>query len=99
LTELASNYTKKLVENPGTDALIVTKDGIVLPKGANIPSEFIENPLRSGSYGIMENGTFFEKIRIDPGTLPGFKGPNFSHFHIDGGKKHIFDINKWPWWK
>jgi hypothetical protein len=47
----------------------------------------------------MENGKFIEKLRIDPGTLPGIKGPNSSHFHLDGGRKHIFDISKWPWWR
>ena len=43
-------------------------------------------------------GNLFEPIRIDPGTAPAYKGPNTSHFHLDGGNKHIFNINKWPWW-
>jgi hypothetical protein len=61
---------------------------------------FIENPNRSGSYGIKDaNGNFQEILRIDPGTPSGQKGPNSSHFHLNGGKKHIFDINKWPWWR
>lgn len=57
------------------------------------------NPFRKGSFGIMENGKFIEKVRIDPSTLPKFKGRNSSHFHLNGGGKHIFDQKKWPWWK
>ena len=98
LTELASNGTKGLVKKPDTP-IAVTPDGVALPKGAFIPDDFIENPYRRGSYGIMEDGKFIEKLRIDPGTLPGFKGPNSSHFHLNGGSKHIFDLNKWPWWR
>jgi len=75
----------------------VTKDGVVLPKGARIPDEFVQNPYRSSNYGIIENGNYVEKVRIDYGTPPGFKGPNDSHFHLDNGK-HIFDPTRWPWY-
>lgn len=75
----------------------VTKDGVVLPKNAYIPENYVENPFRNNSYGIFENGKFIEKIRIDAGTIPGYKGPNTSHFHINGQGKHIFDNTKWPY--
>jgi RHS repeat-associated protein len=97
INDIVGDYTKKWANVD--DAMVVTPDGVVLPEGAYIPKEFVENPFRKGSYGIMENGKFIEKLRIDPGTLPGIKGPNSSHFHLNGGKKHIFDLNKWPWWK
>jgi hypothetical protein len=77
---------------------IVTPDGVALPKGAYIPDDLIENPNRSGSYGNIIDGKFVETIRIDPGTTPGANGPNKSHFHLNGGREHIFDINRWPWW-
>ena len=78
----------------------VTPNGVVLPKGAYIPEDYIQNPFgRVGSYGQMIGGEFVEMLRIDPGTLPGYKGPNDSHFHLNGGKNHIFDVSKWPWWK
>ena len=79
----------------GKNVFTVTKEGVVLPKGAKIPSEFIENTSRGASFGVKE-GRFIEKVRIDPGTPPGFKGPNESHFHLNN-KGHIFDPNKWPW--
>ncbi len=92
--------TEQNVGSNNSDAITITPAGVALPKGAYIPEEFVENPYgRKGSYGIFENGKFIEKLRIDPGTLPGFKGPNSSHFHLDGGKKHIFDLDKWKWWK
>lgn len=74
----------------------VTKDGVVLPKGIEIPSDLVENPYRSSSYGIIKDGKFIETLRIDPATAPGYKGPNTSHFHLNGGSKHIFDLGKWP---
>lgn len=80
------------------DVIFVTKNGVSLPKGARIPSNFIENPWRSGDYGEIINGTFKSKVRIDQGTQPGFKGPNVNHFHLNGKSEHIFDINRWPWW-
>lgn len=75
----------------------VTKEGVVLPKGAKIPKNFIENKYRSSNYGVMENGKYVEKVRIDPGTPSGFKGPNEGHFHLNDGD-HIFDASKWLWW-
>jgi hypothetical protein len=79
---------------------IVTPEGVVLPEGAIIPDHFIENPKLPGrSYGVYNaNGQFQEILRIDPGTPPGMKVPNNSHFHLNKSKTHIFDINKWPWW-
>ena len=38
-------------------------------------------------------------LRIDGGTPSGYKGPNVSHFHLNGKKEHIFNINRWPWKK
>lgn len=55
------------------------------------------NPNRPGSYGKLIDGKYVEIIRIDKGSKPGYKGPNNSHFHINGNKKHIFDVNRWPW--
>ncbi|HFK5506803.1 RHS repeat-associated core domain-containing protein [Elizabethkingia anophelis] len=87
------------VNSNSTGLFTATKEGVILPKGALIPKEFVENPYRNSSYGIFENGKYIEKLRIDPATPPGFKGPMQSHFHLNGGKRHIFDLEKWPWWK
>lgn len=84
------------VEN---SVLTVTSEGVVLPRGAKIPNSFVENPYRHGSYGVMENGKFIEKLRIDPATPINKKGPGVSHFHLDGEKEHIFNISRWPWWQ
>ena len=66
----------------------VTPDGIVVKN--RIPDNYIDNPYRSGSYGILdENGKYVEKLRIDPATSPGKKGPDYSHYHVDGGKEHF----------
>jgi len=89
----------KIVPGQQSEPFIVTKEGVVLPRNAYIPENYIENPYRSSSYGVYENGKFIEKLRIDPATQPGFKGPNKSHFHINGGSKHIFDPSKWPFYK
>ena len=84
----------------GNNARVVTPDGVVLPEGATIPSHLVENPHRTSSYGTIDaKGIFHELLRIDPGTPAGMKGPNTSHFHLNGGKNHIFDVNKWPWWR
>jgi len=83
--------TGKMAENK--EVYTATKEGVVLPKGTKIPSGYIENPNRSSSYGIMENGKFVEKLRIDQATSPGIKGPNNSHIHINGGNHST----KWPW--
>ena len=72
------------------DVFHVTPQGVALPPGPKykIPSSYVENPYRAGSYGVVENGKFVEKLRIDPGTPPGMKGPDYSHYHLDGGKTH-----------
>ena len=68
----------------------VTPDGVVLPKGSKhkIPEGYVVNPHRPGSYGEIVNGKFKEQLRIDPPTPPGQKGPNTSHYHLDGKGKH-----------
>lgn len=93
---LTANATKTVTQAE-SKVFLVTKEGVVLPKGAKIPGEFIENAHRSSNYGEMQNGKFVEKLRIDPATPSGFKGPNQSHFHLNNGG-HIFDASKWPWW-
>ena len=73
------------------DVFVVTRDGVVLPKGKKykIPDHYVENPhFRNGSYGEYVNGRFKEKLRIDPATLPGKKGPNYSHYHKNGKRAH-----------
>ena len=79
------------------NAFTVTPNGIVLPKNIYIPQELVENPYRIGSFGKIIDGKYIEILRIDNGTFTGFKGPNNSHFHLNGNKEHIFDINRWPW--
>lgn len=63
----------------------VTPDGVVIPPDPKykIPSDYIQNPHRPGSYGITDpkTGKFCEKLRIDPATPPGKKGPNYPHYH------------------
>ena len=69
----------------------VTSDGVTIVNSDkySIPDNYIENPHgRSGSYGLMENGKFREKLRIDPATPSGKKGPNHSHYHLDGKRQH-----------
>jgi hypothetical protein len=90
-------FAAKSVTQVEKSVFTVTKEGVVLPKGAKIPGEFVENAHRSSNYGIMQNGKYIEKVRIDPATPAGFKGPNASHFHLNNGN-HIFDATKWPWW-
>ncbi len=63
----------------------------------------IENPYRSGSYGRIDSqtGKYVEELRIDPATPKGYKGPDYSHYHIDGGSEHYSprpgDSDPWPW--
>ena len=68
----------------------VTKDGVALPPGAKykIPDNYVQNPHRSGNYGDIVNGKFKELLRIDPPTIPGQKGPNYSHYHKNGKGTH-----------
>jgi RHS repeat-associated protein len=77
-----SNHTNKTVH--------VTPDGVALPTGQKyqIPKGYVENPNRKGSYGEILNGKFIEKLRIDPATPAGKKGPAYSHYHIDGKGTH-----------
>ena len=67
----------------------VTPQGVALPPGRVIPKGLVENPYRSGSYGVMENGKFKETLRIDPATARGQAGPERSHYHLNGGKEHL----------
>lgn len=53
-----------------------------------IPSNYVENPNRSGSYGEIVNGKFVERLRIDPPTPHGKEGPNYSHYHKNGKGTH-----------
>lgn len=43
----------KIINNQ--EAFHVTPDGVVLPKGYNIPNNYVQNPYRNSSYGIMED--------------------------------------------
>ena len=72
------------------DVIHVTKDGVALPPGPKhkIPDNYVQNPHRSGSYGEIVDGKFKERLRIDPPTPPGQKGPNYSHYHKDGKGTH-----------
>jgi RHS repeat-associated protein len=76
------------------DAVVVTKEGIALPKGGKykIPENLVENPHNppgTSSYGIIDDGgKFKEAIRIDPPTPPNKKGPNYSHYHKSGKSTH-----------
>jgi len=92
----ASESATSEVTTINESSFTVTQEGVVLPKGAEIPTDYIENPYQSSNYGIFEDGKYVEKVRIDAGTPPGSKGPNISHFHLNDGK-HIFDPTKWPW--
>ena len=71
-------------------AFHVTSSGVALPAGAkyNIPQDYVQNPYRSGSYGEVVEEKFKERLRIDPPTPPGQKGPNYSHYHLDGKGAH-----------
>jgi hypothetical protein len=53
-----------------------------------LPKQYIENEYRAGSYGELINGRFQERLRIDPATLPGNKGPNYSHYHLNNKGTH-----------
>ena len=70
------------------DIIQVTPQGVALPPGRKIPEGLIDNPNRPGSYGLMKEGKFQEKLRIDPATPPGKKGPNYSHYHLDNRSPH-----------
>ena len=74
-----------------TDEVIqVTKEGVALLPTAKykLPTDYVQNPYRSGSYGEYDGGKFIERLRIDPPTPPGTKGPNYSHYHKNGKTRH-----------
>ena len=73
-----------------SEVIAVTPDGVALPKDPKyrIPARYAENPYRSGSYGEVNGGKFKERLRIDPATPPGRKGPSTSHYHLDGKSTH-----------
>lgn len=35
-----------------------------------------------------KTGKYVEKLRIDPATPTGKKGPENSHYHVDNSKEH-----------
>jgi RHS repeat-associated protein len=72
------------------DVIHVTPSGVALPPGPKyqIPKHYVENPHRTGNYGEIVNAKYVEKLRIDPATPPGMKGPNYSHYHLDGEGTH-----------
>ena len=83
---------EKAAAAAGTDGVFqVTPQGVVLPKDPKykIPANYIENEHRPGSYGEKVNGKYQERLRIDPATPPGQKGPNTSHYHLDGKGAHL----------
>jgi len=63
---------------------------VAIPKGEKykIPDNLVENPNRKGNYGTMKNGKYKEKLRIDPATPPGQKGPNINHYRKNGKSTH-----------
>ena len=96
---LSTTISKPSASVPSTETksvIYVTKDGVALPSGKNIPSNLVENKFRSGSYGEIKDGKFKEVLRIDSATPRGKKGPEYSHFHINGEHEHIIDFNRWP---
>jgi len=75
----------------GGGSISVTRSGVALPTAPKytIPPNYVQNPVgRSGSYGEYVNGRFVERLRIDPPTPPGYKGPNNSHYHLNGQRQH-----------
>lgn len=87
------NRENSKAQTDDTGTFTITPDGVVLPKNCEIPQFLKENTHHKGSYGEMVNGKYKEVIRIDQGTPSGEKGPEVNHFHLNGGKEHIFDIN------
>ncbi len=90
LTE-ANKVLNEGLKNAKTPEVIhVTPQGVAIPTDLRfqIPSHYIENLKRTGSYGEYVKGKFIEKLRIDPATTPGMKGPNYSHYHLNGKSTH-----------
>ncbi|MBK1707282.1 RHS repeat protein [Halochromatium glycolicum] len=86
----SAKLSTKSAREAGDNVIHVTQDGVALPPGTKhkIPDNYVENPHRSGSYGEIVNGKYKEKLRIDPPTQPGKKGPNYSHYHKNGKGTH-----------
>ena len=86
----AETFVSNKAASKGVDVFHVTPHGVVIPfdKKYQIPKHYIENRFRSGSYGELVDGSFLEKLRIDPPTLPGKKGPNYSHYHLNNKGTH-----------
>ena len=92
VAKLAGKVDKvgSLAAKNADDVIHVSPNGVAFPPDPKyqIPFNYIENPNRSGSYGVMQNGKFVEKLRVDAATPPGMKGPNYGHYHLDGEKPH-----------
>jgi RHS repeat-associated protein len=88
--------TVKGGEDVAKDVIHVTKEGVALPAESKykIPEKYVQNPHRSGSYGEIKNGKFKERLRIDPETPKGKKGPDYSHYHKDGRGQHYSPLPK-----
>jgi hypothetical protein len=63
---------------------------VALPPGSKykIPDNYVQNPHRQGNYGEIVDGKYKERLRIDPATPKGQKGPNYSHYHKNGKTAH-----------
>lgn len=105
LSNLASTI-KDQTEQTRSLPYAVTDKGVVLPNDVKyqIPSNYIVNPKanipNSTSYGIMKNGEFIEKLRIDAATPPGMKGPSQSHYHLNMKGRHYMPgrkVRPWIW--
>lgn len=85
VTKSAGSAAKK-----SDDVIHVTKDGVAIPTDPKykIPDNYVQNPHRSGNYGEIVDGKYKERLRIDPATPPGQKGPNYSHYHKNGKGTH-----------
>lgn len=85
-----SSNAAKTTAGAADDVIHVTPSGVAFPPGPKyqIPKHYVENPHRTGSYGEIVNGKYVERLRIDPPTPPGMKGPNHSHYHLDGKGTH-----------
>ncbi len=88
--DASSGLSTNTQQGSANDVFHVTPSGIVLPKGPNyqIPRNYVENPNRTGSYGELVNGRFVERLRVDSTTPPGIRGPNHSHYHLNGKGAH-----------
>ncbi|MBN1187010.1 MAG: RHS repeat-associated core domain-containing protein, partial [Bacteroidales bacterium] len=98
--QLANTKTSQALSNATENSVLqVTENGVVLPKSTKIPKDLVQNPFnRPGSYGKIDpaTGKFAEKLRVDAPTPKGMKGPDFSHFHVNGSGKHLTNLTKWP---